>query len=63
MPILPFPLHLGQVSSPNLSARVAGALGLARKGSFLGIFPVPLHSGHLASIGIINSYPLSYSRR
>lgn len=37
---------------PSLSARVAGALGLARKGSFLGTFPVPLQTGHLDNIAI-----------
>jgi hypothetical protein len=37
---------------PYLSGRVIGALGLARKGSVLGTFPLPLQSGHLASIAI-----------
>ena len=49
-PTLPLPLQFGQVTRPNLSARVNGAFGLARKGSFLGTLPVPLQSGHIASI-------------
>jgi len=35
---------------PSLSARVAGALGLAKKGSSLGTFPAPLQTGQVASI-------------
>ncbi len=36
----------------SLEASVAGALGLARKGSFLRTFPVPLQTGHLDNIAI-----------
>ncbi len=43
---------------PNLSACVAGALGLAPKGSGLGTFPLPLQTGHLASIVIANTHLL-----
>ena len=46
---------------PSLSARVAGAFGLARKGSFLGIFPTPLQTGHLAIIAIADTHPWHYS--
>lgn len=40
---------------PRLSARVAGAFGLAPGGSGLGILPLPLQSGHMDSIAIANN--------
>lgn len=56
-PSLPLPWHLGHVSMPNLAALVTHAFGLARKGTFLGTFPVPLQTGHLASIAILSTHP------
>jgi len=52
MPILPVPLHFGQVTMPNLLGLVTHALGLAMKGSSLGTFPFPLQTGHIANIAI-----------
>ena len=52
MPTRPCPLHFGQVCMLNLLTWVEGAFGLARKGSSLRTFPVPLQTGHLASIAI-----------
>jgi hypothetical protein len=43
---------------PNLLACVAGAFGLAPGGSGLGILPLPLQSGHTASM-VIYPVPLS----
>ena len=61
IPILPLPLHLGHLFMPNLSARVAGAFGLARKGSSLGTLLVPLQSGHIANIAIPNTTFCAFS--
>jgi len=43
---------------PDLSVcmRVTHAFGLARKGSSLGILPLPLQTGHLANIAIFSTH-------
>jgi hypothetical protein len=52
MPMTPLPLQRGQSLKPTRSARVVGALGLARKGTSRGTLPIPLHKGHLEMMDI-----------